>query len=480
MLSSNLSGCADRVPSPQTERSYFEYRRLLENVTQPIHKDTQTLSVPPQPLFKDVSPLKRNITVSFFQEHYENILFFLAYEAGVSLIIDPEVKKLIPPERERITLQMKNQPVEEILKKVCQVLDIHFRVERGVLHITPYEEKIFNLGFIPVVKEGRSALGGDVLGNIGQVTNVTSAFRGEFAINAQLQRDSIDIYSILETNLPRILSQTATFTINRHTGSLYVRDRPSRIKTITELIDNYKKLYKKQILIDAQIIEIELSKGHNLGVDWFAISNLLLGNNRVELNTLNFNIATNPKQPSFSIAISGQPNIETLINLLKEYGELKIISNPKIRVLHSQPALIGVGTTQTYISKLLSHANATHPSPETSSVFDGILLGITPFITDEDDIILHIVPIKSDLVELKEVKFGANYFITLPRVNLREMTSIIRARPNDLIVLGGLILDKDSAIERRIAIPILSDLFRSITRDTRRAELVILIRLLVL
>ncbi|MEN3039674.1 MAG: type II and III secretion system protein, partial [Candidatus Kryptonium sp.] len=68
---------------------------------------------------------------------------------------------------------------------------------------------------------------------------------------------------------------------------------------------------------------------------------------------------------------------------------------------------------------------------------------------------------------------------TLPRINLREMTSIVKAKPNDLIVLGGLILDRDRGIERKVNIPILSEIFKTQQVDSRKAELVILIRLII-
>lgn len=486
MYISLLSGCAERVPSLNTQLTYQQIRQVLENATTPPAQREEPTPPMLSPIFKEVSPLKKTLTVAFYQEHYENVFFFLAYEIGLSLVIDPEIRKLIPPDREKITLQMKNQPAEEILKRVCQILDLHYKVERGVLLITPYEERTFNLGFIPVIKEGRTAMGGDVLGNIWQADLMGSPLRGEFTINAQVPSDSLDIYKNLEEILSTLVIDKKAYTLNRLTGTLYVRERPSKVNTIAKLIEEIKKTYKRQIILDAKIIEVELSKGHNLGVDWFEITNFLMGNNRVSFNTLDLGITTQSNQPSFALTISGQPNVNLLLNLLKEYGELKVISNLKVRVLHSQPALISVGTSQSYIREvkrdIISPTTTTSTvtyTTQTSSVFDGILLGITPFISGDDEIFLHIVPIKSDLVELKDVRFGENYFITLPRVNLREMTSIVKAKPNDLIVIGGLILDVDRARERRIAIPILSELFRSNVKSSRKAELVILIRLLV-
>lgn len=296
---------------------------------------------------------------------------------------------------------MKNQPVQDILQKVCELLDINFRLDRGILYIEPFAEKIINLGFLPVIKESRTSMGGDVLGNIGGEgggATTTSPLKGEYSINAELSKESLDLYKALEDSLVTLLSKEGNYSLNRLTGILYVKDKPSRIRAVEKLVSEFKKKYGRQIVLSAQIIEIELSKGHNLGVDWFAITNYLMGNNRVSFNTLDLGITTRSDQPSFALTISGEPNVNLILNLLKEYGELKVISNPKIRVLHSQPALISVGTSQAYIREFkrdvttgTTTSTITYTT-QTSSVFDGILLGITPYITEEDQIFFTLFP----------------------------------------------------------------------------------------
>ncbi|MFN3407167.1 MAG: hypothetical protein ACK40E_05485, partial [Caldimicrobium sp.] len=313
----------------------------------------------------------------------------------------------------------------------------------------------------------------------------SSPLRGEFTVEATLASGALDIYSTIEADLVKLLSPEGKYSLNKLSGTLYVKDKPSRVSAIAKLVEEFRNKYRRQIILDAKIIEIALSKGHDLGVDWFEITNLLLGTNRIALNTLDFNITPRPNQPSFALSISGQPNINLLLKLLREYGELKVISNPKIRVLHSQPALISVGTSRSFIKEFKKEVQQGQTpgsvtyTTQTSSIFDGILLGITPYIAENEEIILHIVPIKSDLLELRDVRFGDSYFITLPSVNLREMTSIVKVKPNDLIIIGGLILDRKRATTREVGLPIISDIFRSSQGTTENSELVILIRVLV-
>ena len=496
-----LTSCAS-IPSPETKATYVHWREVLENQTTPKAQPPapepkkETKKEPKvEPKFFAVSPLQKKITATFNQESYENVFSYLSFQAGLNFVLDPEVKNIIPDNKTKISLQFVNHPLGDIIEKVCEILDVYPQIEKGVLYIKPYEEKIFNLGFLPVVKESKATLGGDVLGNLGSVSaggggTLTSPLKGEFTVTSELSKSTLEIYKNLEQTIKSMLSKNGVFQLNPSAGFLYVKDRPSYVKTVEKFINQFSAKYGKQIILDAQIVEVELNKEHNLGIDWFEITNYILGKDNVRLDTLNLGLSTNPKQPTISLTISGQPNINTILNFLKQYGEFKILQNPKLRVLHSQPAIISVGTTYSYIKEfkrdILASAGVgnttTSITPiityttQTSSVFDGILLGIVPYLSNDNDIYLHIVPIKSEVADLKDIKFGTDYYITLPVVNLREMSSIVKAKPGDLIVIGGLILEKQKNNERRVAIPFLSNLFRSQTGEGRTSELVILIR----
>ena len=494
ILISALSGCSPPPPSPQTTELFRHYKEVLDNATTPKVAPKEEALVKIEPKFKELSPLHKKISISLYQEHYENILYFLAVESGLSLVLDPELKKHITPDKERLTLQLKNQPIEIILNKLCELLDISYKLDKGVLKILPYEERVFNLGFLPVLKESKSSLGGDVLGGGGGDGGagtgggaVNSPIKGDFTIEATLSKENLNIYEIIKNTVSIVLTEKGIFNLSPLTGTLYVKDKPSAVKAVAQIVDDYKKKYRRQIILDAQIIEIELSSGHNLGVDWFEITNLILGQNRIALDTLEFSLTTRESVPALSLTISGQPNINTLINLLKQYGELKVISNPKLRVLHSQPALISVGTSYSCIREVrvtyqqVSPGGGGVPQYEVkqSSIFDGILLGIIPFIAEEDEVYLHIVPIKSDLIDLRNLKYRDVIELSLPIVNLREMSSIVKVKPNDLIVIGGLILDKSKTQEKRVGLPLLENLTRHNIREGKNSELVILIRILV-
>jgi MSHA type pilus biogenesis protein MshL len=489
------------ISSSEVKAAYDQPKTILKNQTtskgetfQPESKEEVKEEFKIGPKFFAVSPLQKKITATFHQESYENVLSYLSFEAGLNFILDPEVRKIIPEDKARISLQFISHPLGDVIEKICEILDVYPKIEGGVLYIKPYQEKIFDLGFLPVVKEIKATLGGDVLGAIGVSVGVgggfTSPLKGEVTVTSGLSRTTLEIYKNLEETIKGMLSKNGVYQLNPSAGLLYVKDRPSHVRAIEKFINQFTAKYGKQIILDAQIVEVVLDKEHNLGIDWFEVINYVLGKDKVRLDILNLGLSTIPQQPTISFTIRGQPNITAFLNFLKQYGELRVLQNPKLRVLHSQPAIISVGTTFSYIKEfkrdVLASVGVGGPAApitpvityttQTSSVFDGILLSIVPYITNENEIYLHIVPIKSEVVDLRDVKFGADYYITLPTVNLREMSSIVKTRPGELIVIGGLILNKQKNNERRIAIPLLGSLFRSQTEEGRTSELVILIR----
>jgi MSHA biogenesis protein MshL len=269
------------VPSLETKETYNKWREILENQTTPQPKEERKEErIELKPKFVPASPLQKRINVAFHQEYYENILSFLSIQAGLSFILDPEVKKVIPEDKARLSFQFVNQPLEEVIKRVCEVLDVYPKIEKGVLYILPFEERIFNLGFLPVVKGSRANLGGDVLGNIatggGGGTVLTSPIKGEFTITSELSPSYLEVYKNLEQTVKGMLSKSGMYQLNLSAGILYVKDRPSNVKAIARFIKEFSAKYRKQIVLDAQIIEVELNKEHTLGIDWFQITNYLM------------------------------------------------------------------------------------------------------------------------------------------------------------------------------------------------------------
>ncbi|QER42618.1 hypothetical protein F1847_07645 [Thermodesulfobacterium sp. TA1] len=502
-----LVSCAGKEPEIEKSSSkflqtFYANETLKESSTSNSSNTKQTTYSLPKlsPIYTEVSPLENKIlTLSFKDESFENVLYFLAKEAGLNLIISPEVYQNVPQEFRKISFQFKKQPLKNILEAILESLDLHYQIKKGVLYVVPFEEKVFSLSFLHVVQESDFNLGGDVLGgatNLGSSTGSSSgsssasiggsSLKGKYEIKGQIDKKQIDIYNQIESSLKDLISENGVYTLNRLTGTLYVKDRPSHIKAIYNFINDIKSKYKNQVIIEAKIVEVVLNKEHNLGIDWIEISNFPLGKNSVRFNEVTSRFSTKTNEPSLSLTITGSPNINLILNLLKQYGNINLLSNPRLRVIHGQPALISVGKSVEFVKEITRNLVSSQQTAQvqtnitTSAIFEGVMLAVTPYLTEEKEILLHIVPIKSDILSLKREDFGQDTSITLPEVNLREATSIIKVNPGDIIVLGGLILEKEINNEKKLVgvgdIPILGNIFKTNQKSKQKTELVIIIK----
>ncbi len=442
----------------------------------------------PQISFKNLSPLDtEKINISVENENYKKLLLAIAKIAGLNLIITDDVVKELPPERKNITVELQNITLRQALNIITDLLGVAYYIKNGIIFISLYEEKIFDLNFLTGLRGTNFELGGDVLGNIsgnnqGTENNIISPLKGKIEIKGNLNAKNTDIYSTIEENIKKLLSDKGIFTINRYTGTIYVRDKVQNIRRITKLINKIKQKYNKQVLIEAKIIEVNLEKTFQYGINW----QVILNNNLKD--TLHLTSSTSflwQDSKSLVLNLRGTPYFDSIIQAIAQYGTIKIVSNPRIRILNGQPAIIGIGKSISYIKEIDRQTTAydgvttVETTVDTSAVFDGLLFKVTPHISDNDEITLNIVPIKSDVIKLKTSKID-NYEITLPDVNLRETSTVINAKDNDVIVISGLIMDKNSDQKTYVPgiskIPLIGDLFKAKEESRSKVELVILMK----
>ncbi|MCW5199300.1 hypothetical protein VU05_00955, partial [Desulfobulbus sp. F1] len=175
------------------------------------------------------------------------------------------------------------------------------------------------------------------------------------------------------------------------------------------------------------------------------------------------------------------------IKALQGQGQTSILSNPKISVMNGQPALISVGKNVTYIDKITStiddNGNVSY-SVSTDKVLSGVGLALSAVVKRNNEIVMNLVPITSELSEpvgYKEFGGTAGATVGLPVVNRREMNTTVTVKDGSMLVVGGLISDKEikngeNFIPGTKDIPYLNRLFGYEEKQTIKRELIILLR----
>lgn len=445
-----------------------EYKESLE-----VHTPMPVAVDPVAPVYDPFED--QTVSFSVVDEPLQTVLYSLSQAAGVNIIIDPKVSD----EQRKLTLNFENASASVVLNEILSAYDLSYKVDGNIIKVTPYAEKIFHLDFLDTNIDGKFEVGGDVLGASESDANV--GLSGRFSLSGQTTTKN-NAYDILANMIKPIISPEGRFSFNRLSGSLYVKERPKAIRSIARLVHHYKAMLRRQILIEARIIEVSLSDQYQYGIDWSVLKDL--NNAAAELTSASWSLGNG----LVLAGTRGDFSINSAIDALNLFGDTKVVSNPTIRSKHGQPSIISVGTSYSYKKSVETTRTTTGTSEdistevEVSTVFDGLILGVVPFIDETGRITLLINPIKSDVdqTSLEDQQIGEGLSIALPRVSIKELSSTIALNNGDVAILGGLI-DKRVITDNRgvpflSAIPVLGYLFKHEDERNEIRELVILLR----
>ena len=475
-----------KTPSPDIDSS----RIVSESNDLTALQDTLTTSLEkPAPRKFEVEPLMpaydplEDHTVSFsaVDEDLQTVLYSMARAVGMNLIIDPRIND----ETKNVTMNFEKVSAAIVLKEILNNFDLYYETTGNIIRVRPYEERTFRLNFLDTNLDTSFDIGGDVLG--AGDTETATGLSGNFRLSGKGAKKP-NSYDVVDDMLKQVISpKGGTYSLNRLSGSLYIKDTPAVIKSISTLINEFKERMSKQILIEARIIEVELSDGYQYGIDWNILRNDLSKKSML-------NSAAWSRSGLILSGVTGAFTSNATINSLNTFGKAKVVSNPTIRTKHGQPAIISVGTSITYKEKVkttrytdgsTSNSDRDTTEVEVSTVFDGLIMGVIPFIEHDGKITLLINPIKSDVDKdsLKTESVG-NQDISLPKVNIKEISTTIGLNDGDIIILGGLIDKEKTKTNRGVpglsAIPILGYLFKYETMSYETRELVIILRVSIL
>lgn len=485
-----------------------------------------------------INPLElKRISINVRATPLRDVLFVIAKDAGLNLILDRDVDPEIP-----ITLIVRNVTLQDALDSVVSSTDYFYKIERNMLKISATDTKIFHLNIFPIHQTYSTEVGGDILGGVkGQLISggggtggggtTSTELKGNVSKTEKSDDSAYKFWDSIESALSSILGvQTSTtsqvstpqqtssqvqggkpqegrivpvfmpaqenFVINRLTGTIMVTATKRNMQKVEQYLNTVKTVMSRQVLIEAKVIEVSLSDSLKYGIDWSFLREWSHGTHNWSIggSTQDFKNVIPSNSPfsdiRFSLTTTAIKDFSAIIRALSQFGDVRTLSNPRINIMNGQTSLLTVGRNFTFISKAESNVTtAEGGSPiitytvETSNLLSGIIIGIVPYIDEKGEISLTITPVISNLINIAERGYGsggAQTIIQLPIVDLRELSTTVKVKDGEVVIIGGLIKKEEGLSENKTPllgdIPIIGNLFKAHDRIQSNTELVILLQ----
>jgi len=471
----------------------------------------------------------------------------LADGTPYNIVLEPGVGGMI-------TLKMKNVTLVEVLDAVREAYGYDYRRLPSGFVIDPpaMQTRLFQVNYIDLERRGTSRTR-VASGQVGQSSNPTqfSGSGGSGGNDPQSQglseppgsvfaqqgntkdgekvkeitgtsvstRSSSDFWPGLEASLRALIGSEGgrAVVVNAESGIIAVRATPHELRDVQDYLRRIQQVATQQVIIEAKIIEVQLSDAFQAGINWAAIakngnstySAFQTGpqngfpqqgfgsNNLTLLNQPSQAITVSPGSPvtsavtdtlggAFALAIN-TGSFASYVEALSTQGKTTVLSSPRVSTLNNQKAVIKAGDDEYFITGVTSNTLVGTSSSQASTLdlapfFSGVALDVTPQLSEGGEIILHIHPTVSNVSPkiLNVTSNGQANSLPLAYSEVREADSVVKAESGQLVVIGGLMQVNRTSQDYRIPvlgdIPLLGNLFRSQQKTNVRSELVILLR----
>jgi type II secretory pathway component HofQ len=337
----------------------------------------------------------RTFTLTFAQPvQVKDLLLLLVRGTTLSIVPDPAIGGTFIGE-------LKNVTVRQALGLILRPLGLDYTLEGTVIRVSRREPetRIFDLNYIATGRVGQTTVGAD--GAPRTSASVTTATKA-------------DVFDDLANGVRTLLSEHATFNVDRKAGLLQATDFPERLDRVAIYLDTVQDRVHRQVQIDARVIEVQPSDDSASGIDWEGLASKMSGAATAEVP-----IATRRTMNGLRVTDVGR-----LLTLLAEQGTVTVVGSPRLLTLNNEPAIVRTATMSFSVTPQISG--------------DAILtLSLTPIVTSpavvESDMLARVADGETLVVsgftrdrETKERKavgitggwFGRGTVVTRKRVEL--------------------------------------------------------------
>lgn len=450
-------------------------------------------------------PLEARFDLSLNNASARNVFMGLVEGTPYSMLVPPDVSGTL-------TLHLKSTTVPEAMEAIRRTYGYDYKRDgsRFLVLGRGMQTRIYPVNYLNLNRKGKSAV------NVtsGELTQSASG-SGSSASSTSGQGRSMQVETETQTDFWKELKETLTAMIgteggrqvmvNAQTGIVIVRAMPDELRVAEDYLGMTASSVSRQVILEAKILNVQLSDKFQTGINWSRLQGSSIfgqvGGGRIfqgagvsEIAGNSGNLAGLLPSGTNTSAFGGVFSVATVasdfsafVEMLKTQGDVHVLSSPRVSTINNQKAIIKVGGDEFFITGITSTPSGIVNVPPTTTVvltpfFSGVALDVTPQIDENNNIILHIHPSVSEVVQ-KDKAFtiaGAGSTLPLAASSIQESDNVVRAQSGQFVVIGGLMkegtTDDNAGIPLLGDIPIVGNLFKH-KRITRiKNELVILLK----
>lgn len=411
-----------------------------------------------------------------------------------------------------VSLNIKNVTMSEVLDVLQQMYNYDYKITGNNIQVLPaiLTTKSFEINYLDLQRMGQSDIrvdagneSSDNNSNNSNNTNNSSSNNNSNSSNSSNNNTSIkskvittsktDFWTNIEKNIAMIIGGGSgrQVTVNPLSGLAVVTAMPKELHMVATFINKAEAALIRQVILETKIIEIELSDAFQAGIDWsWNTGNSVftqVGAQALAVTKIP-NITGLATNKVFTIDNEFGDSFKPVLEMLSTQGNVKVLSSPRISTTNNQKALIKIGEDKSFVTDISSTTttsvggSTTAPTVTSKNFFSGISLDITPQISANNDVILHVHPTISSVTSSNDEIMLAGQKQTVPTVinTVRESDSIVRAKNGQVVVIGGLM--EETTLKVITGVPILKNLpgigvlFRNTRETIKKKELVILLK----
>ena len=427
------------------------------------------------------------------------LLFSLASDAQLQL-------QLLGKNEARVTINALSQSLDEIMRSLADQAGFSWQKTRDALVVWSGEAYAMSypVDYLNIHRRTQSSVG--LATQVGTI-NASAGEGGSIANSSQTRVENTSehhFWDSLQTDLQSIIKQAADskasaasdFSINREAGLLSLYAKPEIHRNLQRYLKLLHGSTQRQVLIEATVVEVALSDSFEAGVDWqvlangingFSAAQVLVGAPQLAADTVN-RIAA----PAGLVSLTHQgsnADIGATLSLLEQFGDVRILSRPRIIALNNQSSVLKVVDNRVYFTVNVQRRQTEEQDEiitetEIHTVPVGLVMNVTPYISEHGSVMLNVRPTLSRILgfvnDPNPELAAANVSNGVPEIQVREMESMLQVDSGQVAIIGGLMQETQSDNNARLpglgSLPGIGRLFSKNSRERRQTELLIVLR----